>query len=180
MAGAALSPAWVVYQLNKAAAAISNARPAWRPPKTPNAASCGLLCAASAAPVAFCGINGRERCRFRSSNQFAARPVPVASTYSSLLQLLLLPFLLQLHSRICRHGALFNDTIRATPTHAKRTESEKCAESLPLLQCCLTDAPATEIGAKMSPGCTPWIGIDHRSAKCQIGGAFIDPPKKLL
>lgn len=148
--------------------------------RTLQAASCGLLCAASAAPVAFCGINGRQRCRFRSSNQFAVCSSPCARCEHLLLQLLLLPLLLFPRSRICRHGALFNDTIRATPTHAKRTESEKCAQRLPLLQCCLTDAPATEIGAKMSPGCTPWICIDHRSAKCQIGGAFIDPPKKLL
>lgn len=42
-----------------------------------------------------------------------------------------------------------------------QTESEKCAQS-GCCCCCLTDAPATEIGAKMSPGCTPWICIDHR------------------
>jgi len=49
-----------------------------------------------------------------------------------------------------------------------------------LLTGLLTDGPATEIGAKMSPACTPsWIlggsgesrtAIDHRSRlKCQIG-----------
>lgn len=180
MAGAALSPAWVVYQLNKAAAAISNARPAWRPPKTPNAASCKLRVAVPCERCSSCLLWHQRQATLSLPQLQPVCSSPCARCEHLLLQHLLLPFLLLVHSRICRHGALFNDTIRATPTHAKRTESEKCAQRLPLLQCCLTDAPATEIGAKMSPGCTPWICIDHRSAKCQIGGAFIDPPKKLL
>lgn len=139
--------------------------------RTLQAASCGLLCsAASAAPVAFCGINGRQRCRFRSSNQFPARPVPVASTFSS--------------PSFCYFTPGFADMAHYLTTQfvqLPRMQSELKAKNAQRACCCLTDAPATEIGAKMSPGCTPWICIDHRSAKCQIGGgAFIDPPKKLL
>lgn len=38
-----------------------------------------------------------------------------------------------LKSRICRHGALFNDTIRATPTHANKLKAKNAHRACRLL-----------------------------------------------
>lgn len=125
-------------------------------------------------PVAFCGINngngnGRHRRRFRSeqltslvfaSSRFfplfpSSAPPPWPPSSSS------------------RAG--FADmehylTTQFVQLPRMQTESEKCAQSSPVACCCccLTDAPATEIGAKMSPACTPWICIDHRSKMSKL------------
>lgn len=140
MAGAALSPAWVVYQLNKAAAAISNARPAWRPPKT----LLQLL-------VASCLLRHQQRQRQRqassslplwAANQFGVCQQPFLSPFPVFSSAPVTTFIL-FSCRICRHGALFNDTIRATPTHANwkrkmRTELASCLLLL-LLNWCPSD-----------------------------------------
>lgn len=125
-----------------------------------------------------------------------------------------------------KHGALFNDTIRATPTHAngnskqnkppkpqtktKKTNtkrSEKLQNWKRKMRIgglgvsrfrgsdgwwlgLLTDGPATEIGAKMSPGRTPregdpeeiWEGIAriHRSSPAKMSNWFISPQERRL